>query len=473
MASLNDLKPTDAWSPAKNVEWNFKWAAHLYRRAAFGFPATDGKTASQQLLDQAVKQGRDACVEQLLAGGDGQEDFNDLMDTLGGQIAKYTAPRFSPPEHEKLQGWWLYRMFHSPHPLLERCTLFWHNHFATSIAKVGKSHLMFVQNNLLRQHALDKFQPLLSGISHDPAMLLWLDSNSNIKGRPNENYAREIMELFSLGVGNYTETDIREAARSFTGWGAAGGKFVFNKSLHDDGEKTVLGETGNFDGDDVVRIIMQQPATARFLTRKLFREFVSEAQSPSDELLEPLAAQLRQTDFDIKACVATILRSNVFYSEHAYRCRIKSPVDYVIGLTRSFNANVSMKRLAESMDGLGQTLFAPPNVKGWDGGRAWLNSASLLARHNLAAKLVGGHDDEFPTVFHPQSLSKEQNPAEHVQELVRVLLQSDISDAAMQDLVDFASRPPKGKDQKERNTADKRLRELTHTILLMPEYQLA
>ncbi len=287
-ASLAELAPNLAWKPASNAEWNLKWAAHLYRRAAFGFPATDGKTSSWELLQQAVKQGRDVCVEQLLSGSEGQEEFDELMDSLGQRIAKLKVARFVPSQPEKLQGWWLYRMFYTPHPLLERCTLFWHNHFATSLAKIDRSELMFGQNKLLRRHALGKFGPLLAGMSRDPAMLIWLDSNSNITGRANENFAREIMELFSLGVGNYTEQDIREAARAFTGWGTAGGEFVFNASLHDGRNKHLLGESGRLGGDDVVRILLKQPAAARFLVRKLFREFINESESPPDALIEPL-----------------------------------------------------------------------------------------------------------------------------------------------------------------------------------------
>jgi len=468
--SLVNVNPAEAWAPAPPATWNLKWAAHLYRRAAFGFPPADGTSTAAELLQRAVGRPRDTCLEELLSGAEGLQPFDDLMDVLGAQIAKSRVARFQAPQPEKLQGWWLYRMLHTPHPLLERCTLFWHNHFATSIAKVRRSDLMYKQNQLLRAHALGEFEPLLRGISRDPAMLIWLDSNSNIKGRPNENLAREMMELFSLGVGNYTEQDIREAARALTGWSAAGGEFWFNENLHDDEPKVVLGETGRLDGDDVVRIILQQPAVARFLARKLFREFVSEVETPSDQLIEPLAVQLRQSNYDIQACLATILRSQIFFSEHAYRMRIKSPVEYVIGLTQSFGGKISMENLARAMDGLGQTLFAPPNVKGWDGGRAWLNSATLLARHNLAAKLVGGHDASLAAAFQPQKLVAgiDKDLAKQTAMLLDLLLQSDVSSEAQAKLMEFATR-----DKAEGEKQYRRLREVTHTILLMPEFQLA
>lgn len=465
-ASWADLKLETAWQPANDSDWNLKWASHLYRRAAFGFPAAEKQAKSWDLLQRAVAQGRDASVEQLLEGGESQKSFDELMDSLGRTIAGESSDR-----PWKLQGWWLYRMFFTPHPLRERCTLFWHNHFATSVAKVRRPDLMLAQNQLLRRFALGKFGQLLTGISKDPAMLIWLDSNSNIKGRPNENLAREIMELFSLGVGNYTEQDIREAARALTGWGTAGGTFQLNHSLHDDGEKSLLGRTGRFGGEDIVRILLEQPATPRFLARELFREFVSEADSPPDALLEPLAEELRRSNYDIKACLRTIFRSRLFYSEHAYRQRIKSPVEYVIGLTRSFDTSVSPQRLAQAMDGLGQLLFAPPNVNGWDGGQAWLNSATLLARHNLAAKLVGGRDKDLPDAINPAEFVNQKAPAETSKQvgfLLKLLLGGDIDHKVKARLLEFATESSKTSESQE-----DLFKELTHTILLLPQYQLA
>src|SRR5207248_3373592 len=216
------------------------------------------------------------------------------------------------------------------HPLREKMTLFWHNHFATSLAKVQDPTLMFRQNCLLREHALGRFGPFLQAISRDGAMLVWLDSNSNVKGKPNENYAREVMELFSLGVGNYTEKDIREAARAFTGWHTDGVGFRFNPALHDDGPKTVLGKTGDWDGTDVVRIILEQPACARFLVGKLYAFLVSETAPPA-ALLEPLCESFRKSDYDVAGLVRTVLASRLFYSEHAFRKRVKGPVEYVLG----------------------------------------------------------------------------------------------------------------------------------------------
>lgn len=465
---IETIDPAEAWQPAVAEQWNLKWAAHLYRRAAFGYPPASffGGESAGESLRIAVEQGIDASVEQLLAGGSGRQEFDELMDQIGRHIAD------KDPELKQLQGWWLYRMLHSPHPLLERTTLFWHNHFATSAAKVRKLPLMMKQNQLLRQHALGSFRSLLHEVGRDPAMLIWLDSNSNVKGQPNENYAREVMELFSLGEGNYTEQDIREAARALTGWGTANGEFRFTESQHDAGNKTVLGKTGNWNGDDVASILLDQDAAARFLVRKLYRQFISENESPPDRLLEPLAARLRESDYDIRSCLQTMLRSQLFFSDVAYRQRIKSPVDYVVGLLSSFDAQgqgISMDSLAESMDGLGQALFAPPNVKGWDGGHDWLNSATLLARHNLAWRMIGG--DASNLDIDPQKLTDKlgkKTPKQQVDLLLELLLPGDTNDSAREKLLAFARSSDTQEEQK-----PTLLRQLAHTILLMPEYQLA
>ena len=294
------------------------------------------------------------------------------MDDLGPD-----DPQFQGQEGNEaaLQDWWLHRMIHTTHPLREKMTLFWHNHFATSIVKVRQPALMLQQNVLIRKHALGKFGPFLLEMSRDPAMLVWLDSNSNVKGKPNENYAREVMELFTLGVGHYTEKDIREAARAFTGWHTDGRKFAFNRSRHDDGTKTVLGQTGDWDGGDVVRIVLEQPAAARFLVRKLYRYFISEGGRPPDAPARAAGRPFRDSGYDIADLVGTMLRSRLFFSDHAFRQRIKSPVEYVVGMLRGLEAKAAPSpeyvppQQPRLMDGLGQALFAPPNVKGWAGRR--------------------------------------------------------------------------------------------------------
>src|SRR5262249_37627222 len=230
LPTLDKIDPAAAWQPWQPTPadpWSRKWAAHLYRRAGFGPSRND--------LIEAERLGTTGTIELLLSGRPQNEEVVKTLNDIG----RVAAAR--DDGGEQIRGWWLYAMFQGGHPLREKMTLFWHNHFATSMVKVQSPEMMFRQNGLLRSHALGKFGPFLQDISRDGAMLVWLDSNSNVKGKPNENYAREVMELFSLGVGNYTEKDIREAARAFTGWQAHGGKYRFEARLHDDGQKTVLG----------------------------------------------------------------------------------------------------------------------------------------------------------------------------------------------------------------------------------------
>jgi hypothetical protein len=475
--SLDKVDPKDAWQPwqpTRAEPWGRKWAAHLYRRAGFG--------ASRAELVESVRLGPEGALNQLLNGPAADELSLTLADV--GRIAA---------DHDdggqKLRGWWLYCMLHG-NPLLEKLTLFWHNHFATSIFKVKSVQLMFRQNLLLRRRALGKFEPFLQAMSKDGAMLVWLDSNSNVKASPNENYARELMELFSLGVGNYTEKDVREAARAFTGWHTDGVGFRFDASVHDGGKKTVLAKTGDWDGSDVVRIVLEQPAAARFLVRKFYQHFVSENAVPPDGLLEPLCQTFRKSDYDIAALSKTILASRHFYSEHAFRQRVKSPVEYALGAVRAvyrlFPESAADYRplpqqaLVRRIAGMGQQLFAPPNVKGWVGGRSWLNTSTLLERSNFASELAMG------TIWTPAGTRDSATPPKALdparilgeeewktpEDIVRVLLDLYVPGGARSDaearLVAFiAHGKPAGAE------LERRVREAVHAILTMAEYHLA
>jgi hypothetical protein len=375
-SDLSKVDPSDAWKPWQPAagEWNRKWVAHLYRRAAFG--------ARPAELDKALADGPGKTLDKLLAGEPDAADRLDLLTETG----KYYTDTAS------LRTWWLYAMLEGGHPLREKLTLFWHNHYATSYAKVRSTKLMFEQNTTIRTHALGKFRPFLLAMSKDPAMLVWLDSNRNIKGAPNENYAREVMELFSLGVGNYTEKDIQEAARALTGWhhDAEVTKFEFNRDLHDDGEKTIFGRTGKWGGEDVIRMCCDRDACAKFLASKLYAFLVSETPPPK-EILVSLAVLLHKSDYDLAGIVRTILGSRLFYSEHAYRKRVKWPVECALGaVNAAVPERVPLSDVVEPLAKMGQALFAPPNVKGWRTGTDWLNSATLLARNNFTEKVALG-----------------------------------------------------------------------------------
>ena len=471
---LDQLDPAEAWArwePSASDPWGRKWAGHLYRRAGFG--------ASWAEVEAAVAAGPEAAVARLLEGGPGGEDFDRVMDSLAPGTGP-SSPQDGPDG--PLAAWWLHRMIRTPRPLLEKLCLFWHDHFATSVLKVRRPGLMARQNQLIREHALGRFGPFLRAMGRDPAMLIWLDSNSNVKGSPNENYARELLELFALGVGHYAESDVRDAARAFTGWRAEGESATFDPARHDDGPKTVLGHSGPLGADDVGRIVLEQPAAAPFLVRKFYRAFVSEAEAPPDRLIRPLAEHYAASGYDTSDLVGTLLRSRLFFSAHSFRQRVKGPVEYVVGLLRALEAtpveerqNSGLNRpptLDRLMDGLGQTLFAPPNVKGWPGGESWLNSATLLARHNLAWKVVQGSGGPAGMKANPSALARKHGLGRDAEAQVGFLLgallqpgEGELDGRRRGKLVAYLAASG--------SAGDDRLREVAHAVLLMPEYQLA
>ncbi|HXD86334.1 MAG TPA: DUF1800 domain-containing protein [Urbifossiella sp.] len=381
-SDLSKVDPAQAWAPfepSAAIPWNEKWIAHFYRRAAFGANATE--------ISRAKQDGFPKTLARIMAG---EPDAASLLDvfTDAGRYLKSDL---------QIRVWWLALMLDGGHPLREKLTLFWHNHFATSYAKVQRTQLMFEQNLLLRQHALGRFPPFLLAMSRDTAMLKWLDSNQNVVGAPNENFAREVMELFALGVGHYTEKDIQEAARAFTGWhvdartDADEDTFRFKPVLHDNGTKTVFGRTGNWNGDDIIAFCCDRPDCAKFLVSKLYAYLISETRPP-ESLLTPLEERFRKSDYDIADLVRTLLSSRLFFSEHAYRKRVKWPVEYVLGAIRAaVPGRAPLGDLVDPLAKMGQVLFAPPNVKGWRTGTDWLNSATLLARNNFAETVATGN----------------------------------------------------------------------------------
>ena len=281
----------------------------------------------------------------------------------------------------ELKAWWIEEMRATPSPLTEKMTLFWHNHFVSAEQKVRSPHLMYRQNQLLRRHALGNFGTLLHEAARDPAMVIYLDSASNRKAQPNENFAREAMELFTLGEGHYTEQDVKEAARAFTGWSIdpTSGDFMFRRFQHDDGVKAVLGRQGNLRGEDVLDILLAHPRTAEHVVEKLWREFVSMRPDPTE--VARVARLYRQSGYETTVALKALLTSDAFYAPENRAALIKSPVDLVVGTLRQFSfATGDMLPFALTLAQLGQNLFAPPNVKGWPGGEAWINTTTLLAR---------------------------------------------------------------------------------------------
>ncbi len=450
------VDPQWAWAPyepSREAPWNLERAAHLFRRAAFG--------ANWQQLQQALEQGPQQTVRQLLQGGGEQHLFYQQMEQVALATLGNNQPGGLPP-------WWLYMMRFSPHPLRERVALFWHDHFATSAAKVD-AWMMWQQNQLFRRLGLGPFGTLLEQVSKDPAMMVWLDGALNRRRHPNENFAREVMELFTLGLGNYTERDIKEAARAFTGWSLRRGRFYYDPEEHDPGIKVVLGRRGRWQGDDVLRILLEHPATARHLATKWCRYLVAEDAPWPRELIEPLAREYRRREYDTAWLLSTVLQSNLFFSPLAIRHKVKSPVDFALGLLVALEGTTNFEELDRRLTQLGQRLFFPPNVAGWDRGRAWLNSATLIGRLNLAWDLAS---QSPPQMDLPELASRYgiNTVAQATQWLHQLLLGSRPDGKTQVQLVAAAT----GGRSSPRSAPDRAvLARAVHAVAALPRFQLA
>ncbi|MEI6082866.1 MAG: DUF1800 domain-containing protein [Verrucomicrobiota bacterium] len=464
-------------------KWNGTLAAHLLNRTGFGpLPAE---------IERAVAAGLTKTVDGLLSPENEGSQFPMPVMPEVAEFPRRELAALSPEERKKkmeeiqranregveaVRAWWIGRMWRSQWPLREKLVLFWHGHFTSSVMDVKVPRLMFNQNAFFRKNCLGDFRTLLVGISQDPAMLRYLDNNTNRREHPNENYARELMELFSMGIGNYTEDDVKAAARAFTGWTSEGEDFVFNERAHDGNVKTFLNETGRFDGTDIIDIILLQPCTARFMATKLLNYFVTDHPAPA--AVEAVAAMLRSNGYQFKPVLRAIFTSDYFYSTTAYRSQIKSPAQLVVGSVRLLDIALDERALGIAMRGLGQDLLAPPNVKGWDGGETWINTTTLLMRYNYAGFLLSGDvPDAVPQKARARlnRLGKPKNklallyPPEVVDNapklvdaLIARLLQTKLDAKARQWLL----------EQAETARLSERPVRVAHLIMSMPDYQL-
>ena len=384
---------TLAAASTPNAVLGYDDARHLLARTGFG--PTDAEVRAYAMLTRA------AAVAKLLHG------TRAIALTAPPPSAADASPLW-PPRAENasvaekqafvqqqvrdglaLRAWWVQEMLATPSPLTERMTLFWHNHFVSAQPKVRVTQLMYRQNVTLRAHATGNFGTLLHALAKDPAMLVYLDSVQNRKGAPNENFAREVMELFTLGEGHYTERDVKEAARAFTGWSLdrETGQFAYRPRAHDGGSKTVFGKTGPFDGDAVLDLLLARPETAQHVTAKLWREFVSP--DPEPEEVQRIGTRFRASNYDIKAALSELLLCDAFYARTNRGVLVKSPVEFVVGTLRSLDLRPEQALpFALAAAGMGQNLMSPPNVKGWPGGEAWINATTLLVRKQFVDRLT-------------------------------------------------------------------------------------
>jgi uncharacterized protein (DUF1800 family) len=388
--------------PLSADRWNYETAAHLLNRAGFGGPPAE--------IQKLAGLGPDKAVSSLL-------DYENIPDPManpawavpdpeGNKNLRDAVQKATPEQRRQIQqqrnrlqfdrvmelrGWWLNRMAKGPRPFQEKMALFWHGHFATSFEKVRNAYFMWRQNELFRRLATGNWLELLTFAGRDPAMLIWLDQAESRKEHPNENFAREVMELFSLGEGHYSEKDVTEGARALTGWSLdrLNEKFIFRPLFHDNGIKTFLGRTGNLTGEDVMVQIVAQPQAARFITARLWNYFAG--QPPPDSLNDALAAVFRGSGNNFKPLLRVLFRSEEFYDAAIIRNQVKSPVQWLVGSARMLECDLPPVQICEAvLRNLGQDLFAPPNVKGWDGGITWITTNTLLARYNDAAMLIQG-----------------------------------------------------------------------------------
>ena len=358
-------------------------------------------------------------------------------------------------------------MMETPHPLLEKMTLFWHGHFATNGGTLKNPRLMPQHLQLLRRHALGSFASLLQGLARDPALLLWLGAEANRKAAPNENFARPLLETFTVGPGPFTERDVAEAARAFTGWFVLRDHLRYLPQEHDETAKHLLGREGNFTGEDVIRIVLEQPATPRLLVRRLYGWLIAETEEPGAALLAPLAESFAR-DWDVSRLVETVLRSNLFFSPRSYRRRIKGPVEFALGVVHVLEGIVSTTQLAQAVADLGQDLCRPPTVKGWTGGRYWINTATLAARSHLARALVHG-EEPYGGKLDPGALARKYGyatPESAGRFLIELFLQGDLEPGVRDALLESVRTVGDGE-------SGATLRRLAHAIVTLPEFHLA
>ena len=391
-----EIAPAFAGVTSADQEIGFEGARHLLNRAGFG--ASDSEIRALAPLERAE------AVDRVLATTRREASLAPPAFVAAPFAPYYRVRQMNAEERMaalrtrlqqafELRAWWLHEMTITPSPLTERMTLFWHGHFATSQQKVRSVPLMYRQNVLLRREALGSFRTLLHAIAKDPAMLVYLDNAGSRREAPNENFAREVMELFTLGEGNYGERDVKDAARAFTGWSLdrETGEFVYRRAWHDHGEKTVLGRTGRLDGADVLDILLAHPRTAEFVVAKLWREFVSP--TPDRAEVARLAAVFRGAGYEVKPLLKALFTSEPFWARANRASLIKSPVDLVVGTLRTFGIQpMDFRPAAFAVAALGQSPLQPPNVKGWPGGESWIDSSTLLGRRQWIDRVFRGSD---------------------------------------------------------------------------------
>ena len=463
--------------------------AHLLRRAGFG--------ASRDELEQYLAMGYDGAVEALL----NPSDPNNMPDDL---IRRYHVEQSELRDLPGSAAYWMYRMISTSCPMEEKIALFWHSLFATGYAKLNQARTQLNQVEMFRRSGLGSFEELLVELSKDPAMIIWLDNNENHGDAINENYGRELLELFSMGIGNYSEDDIKACARAFTGWtlgnaeymsiraakdsiwpyGRIAWHFNYREEDHDDGEKTFLGETGNFNGEDIVAIIVKQEATARFLATRLFQYFAAdEVPAAGEKVVGEMMATYFSSGYQVRDMLQTLFRSEYFKSEEARFARVKGPVEMVVGAIRMAgnyqNPSLGIEKVSNNMFFMGQGLLRPPTVEGWHEGAEWIDSGALVERVNFVAKeLSDVNSPGVRSIINRLAASADQgvlDPTDLADGCLDLLGPIEVSNETRSVLVEYASRQGDLdlSGHQPGDEAEQRVGNMLRLVAATREYQLA
>ncbi len=459
--------------------------AHLMRRAGFG--------ATREELEELVARGYENVVEDML---NPSGDRGVLSDDL---IRRYHVDQSELRQLDGAGAYWLYRMITTNSPLEEKVALFWHSLFATGYSKLNQARSLLNQIDMFRRVGFGSFKDILVELSKDPAMIIWLDNNDNHDGAINENYGRELLELFSLGIGNYTEDDIKEASRAFTGWTLRNAEYMsmramkdsiwpysriawhfeFREHDHDTEEKEFLGERGNFDGDEIVDIICRQDATARFVCTRLFQFFAAdEIDEDGEAAIEQMMASYFESDYEIRSVLRTLFNSDYFTSDEARYARVKAPVETVVGAVRMAGSyrepTLGVNMLANQAFFMGQGLLQPPTVEGWHEGVEWIDSGSLVERVNFAASELGNPDSPGVRAISDRLAldgGHTQSPEQLVDGCLDLMGPIHVEDSTRSAIVAFASQF--GEVDLQEDDSLQKVANVMRLIASSKEYQLA
>ena len=459
-------KPFEPYRPTPGDPWDVRKAGHLLRRAGFG--------ATPESLAMAVAGTPNAAVSGLVNFDPTDDPFNRLLDDAAGLV--------TVKDPDNAADWWVYRILHTPRPLQEKVALFWHNHFATAGSKGISGYDLQRQIEAHRRMGLGSFRDLLIEVGRQPAMLRWLDGDNNKKNAPNENYAREVMELFTLGVGNYTEADVKELARAFTGWRAEGEmndrRPKFDAGQFDDGEKAVFDKKAKLNDEQAVDLLLGRPAASKWIARKLCREFLHP--DPPQNVVDHYAGRLVEKKWELRPVLKEMLSSRIFFSEWAYRSRVKSPAELCVGAALAVGGQAMARHLRQRMSDMGQNLMFPPNVKGWDGHESWINANTVIVRFNFGGRLVAQQFGEFER---RSPLEREladrglTQPRPIVDFYTDLMLDGRLADDRRDQLVDYMMRDDKNEPREtfelNGDSARKKVRGMMHLLMATPAYQLA